>query len=433
MDGLRTVTVLEHEVIPIVDEGDALGTSASQSSADAWLSEAEAQALLRLNDLRRGFCQRLSGGVKLAQYCGIVRLTTCVLEVLPKVGMSDARAPNELERSRGALLAMLHSARQVAIIKVSTAPQQAVHAPLLDIFIEAFLHCALEQARRGVLSRYVPHADDLPVVKGRFHVHGHLRRNLGRPHLLHCEYDEFTADNPYNRAIRATLDACRTWVSRAATQRLWFETHARFASVSPMRMSAADVARLPRDRTTHRYEPVLTWCEWLLAMTSPALTAGATQAPGLLFDMNKLFEAYVCRLEETAAGDAYIVCRQGPVQALAKHGDADAFLLKPDITVWHAAPDGSASTIVRVVDAKWKRLDPQATHWGVDQSDLYQLLAYSLRYQCKKLELVYPMPGPAFTESGGTPTFTIPVSGFEAQDIEVRITTVPMWESPVTV
>lgn len=433
MDGPRTVTVLEHEVIPVFEGGDALGVSAQPSSADVWLSEAEAQCLLRLNDLRRGFCQRLSGGVKLAQYCGIVRLPTCILEVLPKVGMADARAPDELERSRGALLAMLHSARQVAIIKVGTAPQQTVHAPLLDVFIEAFLHCALEQARRGVLSRYVPHADDLPVVKGRFHVHGHLRRNLGRPHLLHCEYDEFTADNPYNRAIRATLDACRTWVSRAATQRLWFETHARFASVSPMRMSAADVARLPRDRTTHRYEPVLTWCEWLLAMTSPALTAGATQAPGLLFDMNKLFEAYVTGLEEAAAGDDYIVRRQGPVQALAKHGDADAFLLKPDITVWRAAPDGSASDIARVVDAKWKRLDPQATHWGVDQSDVYQLLAYALRYQCKKLELVYPMPSPALTESGGIPTFTIPVSGFEAQDIEVRITTVPMWESPVTV
>ena len=134
MGGLRTVTVLEHEVIPVIEGGDAAGMLAG---ADPWLTEAEAQALLRLNDLRRGFCQRLSGGVKLAQYCGIVRLPSCVVEVLPKVGMTDARTPDELDRSRGALLAMLHSARQVAITKIGPVPQQAVRAPLLALIFHA--------------------------------------------------------------------------------------------------------------------------------------------------------------------------------------------------------------------------------------------------------------------------------------------------------
>jgi len=107
MGGLRSVTVLEHEVIPIIESGAEPGIMAD---AYPWLSEAEAQALLRLNDLRRGCCQRLSGGIRLAQHCGIVRLPPCVVEVLPKVGMADARTSDELERSRGALLAMLRSA-----------------------------------------------------------------------------------------------------------------------------------------------------------------------------------------------------------------------------------------------------------------------------------------------------------------------------------
>ena len=175
MVGLRTVTVLEHEVIRVFDSDPVPDVLADVAT---WLTEVEAQALLSLNDLRRGFCQRVSGGIKLAQHCGIVRLSTCVVEVLPKVGMADSRTINELERSRGALLAMLHSARQVAITKVGTAPQQSVSAPLLDIFIEAFLHCALDQARRGLISRYVVHADDLSVIKGRFQAHGHVRRNL---------------------------------------------------------------------------------------------------------------------------------------------------------------------------------------------------------------------------------------------------------------
>ena len=424
MGGLRTVTVLEHEVIPVFEWGHVPDVS---EDVAPWLSETEAQAVLRLNDLRRGFCQRLSGGIKLAQHCGIVRLPTCVVEVLPKVGMADARTTDELERSRGALLAMLHSARQVAITKVGTAPQHAVHATLLDIFIEAFLHCALDQARKGLISRYVAHADDLPVVKGRFQAHGHVRRNLARPHLLHCEYDEFTADNAYNRAVRATLDACRTWVINGNTQRLWFETHARYASISSVRMSAKEVTSLPRDRTTHRYDPLLNWCEWILAMASPAMSAGATQAPGLLFDMNKLFEAHVAKREEDAAGPDRIVHKQGPPLPLAARGTTDVFLLKPDITVWKVDENGAASGIDRVVDAKWKRLNPALPGYGVDEADVYQLLAYAMRYGCKTLELAYPMsdgmaaliPPPAFRilTAGGGPK----------NEIVVTVKLVPLW------
>lgn len=427
MGGLRTITVLEHEVIPVIEGDELPGDADVTLSAEPCLIEAEAQTLMRLNDLRRGFCQRVSGGVKVAQYCGIVRLQTCVLEVLPKIGMADARTAGELPRSRAALLTMLHNARQVAITRVGAVPQQAVRAPLLDIFIEAFLNCALEQARRGLLSRYVPHTDDLPVVKGRFHAHGHVRRNLGRPHLLHCEYDEFTADNPYNRAIRATLDACRNWVGRASTQRLWFETHARFAGVSPVCMSAADVARLPRERMTRRYEPVLAWCGWLLAMMSPAMRAGSAHAPGLLFDMNKLFESYVSGLEEAKAGDSRIVLRQGPVEALAAQGDTDAFLLRPDITIWHSAPDGAATGIDRVLDAKWKRLDPHATHWDVDQADVYQLLAYALRYRCQRVELVYPTLGEENEAGFVAPIFEIVCPDLNAPRIQVQVRTVPLW------
>lgn len=426
MESLRTVTVLEHEVVPVIGDDHVQGPLVS---ADPWLTEAEAQALLRLNDIRRGFCQRLSGGIKLAQHCGIVRLPTCVVEVLPKIGMTDARTPNELDRSRGALLTMLHSAREVRISKIGPVPQQGVRAPLLDIFVQAFLHCALDRARSGLLSRYVQHADDLPVIKGRFQAHGHVRRNIARPHLLHCEYDEFTADNPHNRAIRRTLDVCRSWASQATTQRLWHETQARFSNVSLVPMSAAEVAALPRDRTTRHYFPVLAWCEWLLGLCSPALSAGATKAPGLLFDMNKLFEAHVSGLEDVRAGDGYIVHRQGPVEALAKQDEGDAFPLRPDITVWHAATDGSTAGIARVIDAKWKRLDPHATQWGVDQSDVYQLVAYAMHYDCRLLELVYPEFGSASASAEPEPIFRISAPALGSAGFEVRIRTVPLWRN----
>ena len=95
--------------------------------------------------------------------------------------------------------------------------------------------------------------------------------------------------------------------------------------------------------------------------------------------------------------------------------------------IWHAAPDGSATCIARVLDAKWKRLDPESVQWGVDQSDIYQLLAYALRYGCQRVELIYPVPGAAHLWSTPAPVFMIHPNGIDQAAIEVRIKTAPLW------
>lgn len=425
---LRTISVLEHDVIPILQNDVPDAEINSKPGQALYVTEHEAAALLRLNDQRRGFCQRVTDGIKLAQYCGVVRLETCVLEVLPKVGFAEISTEDEISRSRAALLTMLRHAGPVAITKVENVPQQTVRAPLLDVFIRCFLEEALKQAHRGLLTRYVEHEDDLPVVRGRFLAHGQVKHNVARPHLFRCNYDEFTADNTYNRAIRATLDACRSWASSSATQRLWWETHARYASVTSTRVTSADVGRLPRERMTKRYESVLTWCCWLLAMNTPALAVGAQHSPGLLFDMNRLFEVYVGRLQEETAGESRLVKRQGPIEPLATQNNEGAFFLKPDITIWRTTSDGAPSTIERIVDAKWKRLDPDARQWGIDEADIYQLVAYAVHYGCCELELIYPMPKQSDGKEVQLPTFEIPLNASSASEsITIAINMVPLW------
>jgi 5-methylcytosine-specific restriction enzyme subunit McrC len=426
--GLRTVTVLEHETVAIIDDDTELAMG-SLDSEKPWFTTGELAALLQINDRRRGFCNRTFQGVKLAQYCGIVRLSTCILEVLPKFGGEDDRAPGEVAKSRSAFLGLLRRAGPNAVTKLGGVSQEAVHAPLLDVFIENFLICALDQAKRGLLSRYMVQADDLPVIKGRFNVHTNCRRNATRPHVLHCEYDEFTADNSHNRAIRHTLDTCRTWIRSGICQRLWLEVSTRYANISPVEMTAADIGRLPRDRITNRYDTVLTWCQWFLRTLSPSIRSGDQEAPGILFDMNKLFETYVLCLEQAVAAESQIVLAQGPVKSLADQGGSEAFRLKPDVTLWTAMGD-SGRSIVKIVDAKWKRLNPSDPNWGIEPGDVYQLLAYAMRYGCRRLELVYPMPAGASQVVIDGTQFTIDTGLQTGGPISIRVKAVPLWPSP---
>ncbi len=160
-------------------------------------------------------------------------------------------------------------------------------------------------------------------------------------------------------------------------------------------------------------------------MASPSLSAGASQAAGLRFDMNKLFEEHAARLEATGAGHDRVVHTHWPPLQLATRDLDDVLLLKPDITAWSIGEDGAASTIDRVVDAKWKRLDPHATDFGVDEADVCQLPAYALRYGCTALELAFPMPD-GMDARQVPPTFDL-VSAGQDRTVTVKVKLLPLW------
>lgn len=45
-----------------------------------------------------------------------------------------------------------------------------------------------------------------------------------------------------------------------------------------------------------------------------------------------------------------------------------------------------------VLDAKWKSLcDNEAKNYGISQSDMYQMYAYSKKYQTSEIWLIYPV------------------------------------------
>jgi len=162
-------------------------------------------------------------------------------------------------------------------------------------------------------------------------------------------------------------------------------------------------------------------------MVSPALRTGAHEAPGLLFDMNKLFERYVLGLEQDSCADGCYVYAQGPMEYLADRNGEGAFQLAPDITVWRTTPAFPEGSIIKIADAKWKRLNPQKQNLGIDPADIYQLLAYSVRYGCGRLELVYPrsVHGPSVLVHGTR----FSIKRGMGEDVVVHVKTVPLWNS----
>jgi 5-methylcytosine-specific restriction enzyme subunit McrC len=61
----------------------------------------------------------------------------------------------------------------------------------------------------------------------------------------------------------------------------------------------------------------------------------------------------------------------------------------------------------------------------VDEADVYQLLAYALRYGCTSLELAYPQPS-GTENSVRPPVFKLQVAGLVGS-ITIKVKLVPLW------
>jgi 5-methylcytosine-specific restriction enzyme subunit McrC len=366
------LTILEHQTVPV--GGDALGIT--------W---DELEQLSQLTAERPGFCKLGYRSVKFAQYAGLVRIGDRLLEILPKVEGS----PNDVASSRNAFLCMLSLAGDADIYLGGDVAQGDRAQTLLDVFIRAFFDALTSLIRGGLLRRYRLVDDDLPVVRGRLNIERQTTVHAMRFDRVACQFDELTADNKWNRALRYALHVVRPWIGKGELERRWFELSVALSDISLVPMTSAEIDAYRFDRHVAGYRPAMQWAKWVIRQLSPSLRAGDNDACEMLVDMNRLFESAVATSIETRAeGGPYSVIRQDTTAFLATLLNGNGKLvngLRPDMVI---RKGGAAAAIA---DTKWTRVRADKEGYLVpDNAHMYQMLAYASAYRCDNLALIYP-------------------------------------------
>ncbi len=141
-------------------------------------------------------------------------------------------------------------------------------------------------------------------------------------------------------------------------------------------------------RDTKDYEKLIQWSEVFLRNKSFTTFSGKKSGNALLFPMEQVFEAFVARwinrIFTELSNAAYRVSAQDRGYFL--FDSPRKFRLRPDIVV---RKNGTSPV---VMDTKWKRLKPDAgINYGISQSDMYQMYAYSKKYHTSDIWLLYPL------------------------------------------
>ncbi|MDE0192573.1 MAG: McrC family protein [Gammaproteobacteria bacterium] len=309
--------------------------------------------------------------LRAGQVVGVLSVPGASVEILPKIGGEGEGAV------RCALTRMLAVAWGLRVADSEPALLATQREDLLEVIIRLFADRLLVAVRRGLPHRYRLREDDLPLLRGKLNVPRQLARYAIRADRLACSFDELSVDTPLNRVLKAAVVRLVAATRSAANSRRLAELIARFEFVGESANPIAEPVRL--DRTNTAFHRLQRMARLLLGGDWQSTTTGTVEGYALLFPMNELFEEFVGPTLRAAVSPQPVYLQHTGRYALeGQH--RGLFALRPDIVV-----NGDL-----IIDTKWKALKPDERTLGVEQSDVYQMLAYARAYEATRLVLLYP-------------------------------------------
>lgn len=200
--------------------------------------------------------------------------------------------------------------------------------------------------------------------------------------IRHLRYDDFSFNRPENRLIKSTLHFLLKQTADSRNRHNAARLLTFFEGVDFSESYESDFSKCISDRSMSHYDKALSWCRVFLKGNSFTAFAGSEVALALLFPMEKIFECFVAAKFRKHLGSGVSLRTQDNRYSLFD-SPTRAFALRPDLVI-----ESGERTVV--LDTKWKLLSDNVRNNGISQSDMYQMYAYSKKYEADGIVLLYP-------------------------------------------
>ncbi|WP_026523311.1 McrC family protein [Butyrivibrio sp. MB2005] len=337
-----------------------------------------------LEFMRIGYKKPYGDVITLKNYVGLIQLKNGFqIQVLPKITFDSGDDAGN-ERTKKVFLKMLRSMKDFPGKIFNEASLKVSKMNLYELFINMYLQEVRQLLKRGIRSSYIETEDNLRFYKGKLLVNQHIKANVAHRERFYVSYEEFHPNRPENRLIKSTLLKLQKISSSAENSKEIRQMLTHFEMVEPSSNYEKDFSKVVIDRNTKDYDMLMKWSKVFLLNRSFTTFSGDTTSRALLFPMEKVYESYVAReMKKAFMPDGWLVSSQDHGYYLFDEPRSQ-FALRPDIVMKRGD-----RTIV--MDTKWKRLmDNDYLNYGISQADMYQMYAYSKKYETPEIWLLYP-------------------------------------------
>ncbi len=338
-----------------------------------------------LEFMRIGYRRNIGEVVSFKNYVGLIQIRNGFqIQILPKISFGDG-ADEGNKQTKRIFLKMLRSMKDFPSKVLNDASLKVDCMNLYEIFINMYLQEVRQLIRHGIRSSYVQQEDNLKYYKGKLLVGKHVRANLAHKERCYVAFDEFHPNQPENRLVKAALEKLQKLTISAENAKEIRQLLTVFEMVEASKNYDKDFSKVILNRNTKDYEMLIPWSRVFLQNKSFTTFSGTTTSKALLFPMESVYESYVAQqMKKVFVPDGWDVSSQDRGHYLFVE-PRNQFALRPDIVL-----ERDGRTII--MDSKWKRLiDSERKNYGISQADMYQMYAYSKKYETPEIWLLYPV------------------------------------------
>ena len=274
----------------------------------------------------------------------------------------------------------------------------------LDILIHLFASLTRDDLIYNKHQSYVEKEELLGTLRGRMDFGKYATNyHTGQAHVLPCVYDTLEIDNLYNRVIKFTSklllqNTDNEDINKALQEITWI-----LDDVEDVFLTAMDCERVVVSPLNDNMKTILDYCKMFLSGMSFKADDNDLEIFTFLIPAEKLFEDFLFGyIKDAFQYEPGIVDIQsqgdqdGKQRALATEKDKDdkvvnnSFRLKPDIYISKDSEDLILDSKYKVIYTKEEAEEENRKKSGVSISDVYQMLAYTVKLNVKTCHLLYP-------------------------------------------
>lgn len=334
-----------------------------------------------------------SGEIKSNKYVGVIHFGEHKINLLPKIFFDpdkDYSSPeniSEIGQMQKHILWWLSYCRKIKFPNYKTSIG-GFKSDFFEVLIYLFSKYTRELLNNSIYQQYEDVNSELSFIKGRLNTSKYITDNLSKArwHKLNCSYDTFVFDNKFNRIIKYVSTLLCNVTSIQENKKNLREILFILDEVSDVRATAEQCQSIQFNPIFEEFVTVRDYCHLFLSNSISFDYKDDLKLFAFLLPMEYVFEDFIF---------GFIEKEMQSITAKAQRSDTylvegDKFMLKPDLFLKYENKNGKKKSVV--ADTKYKIVysDDKDPKKGISQNDLYQMLAYAVRFNVEDVVLFYP-------------------------------------------
>jgi len=322
--------------------------------------------------------------LKSNQYVGVIHFQDKKINLLPKIFYDNTReyTDDDITQIHNHILWWLSYCRKIKFPNYQTS-LDSVKSDFFEVLIYLFSRYTRHLLNSSIYQQYQEIEREKSFIKGRLNINPYIHQNLSRGnwHKLNCTYDALEIDNKMNRIIKYVSTFLLKVTAQPESRKYLSEILFILDEVADVPATADQCDRISFNPMFQPFETVRDYCKLFLTHSITFSYKNDLKLFAFLLPMEYVFEDFIFGFID-----------QHLMEISAKAQRRDVFLdeekffnLQPDL--WLETPNKSL-----IADTKYKIIysDENDPKKGIQQSDLYQMLAYAIRFGVDEVVLFYP-------------------------------------------